>query len=98
MRRIILLGVIFLHSSWQIANCQVIRVQLAHPISSLTKANYRSSFRGSIWITPEWKWVNGTYISVPGYWAKPHRKGLVWVPGRWVSCRNEYRWTPGRWK
>jgi hypothetical protein len=35
---------------------------------------------------------------MPGYWTRPHRKGLVWVPGRWIRFQNGYRWTLGRWK
>lgn len=98
MRNAILLFLVLFLFSWQNAKCQIVRVQLAHPKSSFSQAYQRPPFRGAIWILPEWKWTNGAYVSMPGYWTRPHRKGLVWVPGRWIRFQNGYRWTLGRWK
>ncbi|MEO6610796.1 MAG: hypothetical protein ABIT05_16335 [Chitinophagaceae bacterium] len=57
-----------------------------------------SPYAGAIWIGPEWQWRSGTYVAVPGYWAKPQRHRAIWVPGYWKYSRYGYRWVPGYWR
>lgn len=49
-----------------------------------------------IWIAPEWRWHNGTYVTVPGYWTAPV-VGKRWVPGYWRRTRHGHEWVRGHW-
>jgi len=53
-----------------------------------------------IWVAEEWKWQEGKYAYVPGYWALPPRDGAVWVAGRWYKrpYHPGYKWIPGHWR
>ncbi|MBC7874551.1 MAG: YXWGXW repeat-containing protein [Ferruginibacter sp.] len=80
------------------AQAQHVRVRLNFPATIHTKAYGHTPFSGAIWIGPEWQWRSGAYVSVPGYWARPHRHGMVWVPGHWKYSRRGYKWVPGHWR
>lgn len=81
-----------------VSNAQRVRVRLAFPAGVSIAAPGPAPFGGGIWIGPEWQWRGGRYVHVPGYWARPHRFGSVWVPGHWKYTRRGYIWVPGRWR
>lgn len=97
MRRIILLVVIAVFSM-NYSNAQHIRVRLDFPGGASVRPLGNAPYRGAVWIGPEWRWQQGRYVHVPGYWAKPKRHGAIWVPGHWKQSRRGYSWIPGRWR
>jgi hypothetical protein len=80
------------------ADAQFVRVRLGFPAGVAVAAPGAAPFAGGIWIGPEWRWQGGRYVHVPGYWARPQRRGLVWVPGHWQYTRRGYVWRGGRWR
>jgi len=80
------------------STAQHIRVRLDFPAGAIVRPVGGSPFRGAIWIGPEWRWQRGRYVYVPGYWAKPNRRGSIWVPGYWNTTRRGHIWVPGRWR
>lgn len=77
---------------------QHIRVRLDFPAGVSVRPTGGGPFRGAVWIGPEWRWQRGQYVPLPGYWAKPIRRGATWVPGFWKYTRRGYTWIPGRWR
>jgi hypothetical protein len=52
--------------------------------------------RKAVWIEGHWKWSDGRYVWVPGYWVKkPHGK---WMSGRWEKRPHGWVWVKGRWR
>lgn len=82
------------HSS----QAQHIRVRLDFPVGTPVRPVGNSPFRGAVWIGPEWRWQQGQYVHVPGYWGKPQRVGARWIPGHWRHGRKGFIWVPGRWR
>lgn len=77
---------------------QNVRVRLNFPVGVNIGAPGPRPYSGAVWIGPEWQWRGGNYVHAPGYWAKPRRHGMVWIPGHWKHSRFGYRWVPGRWR
>jgi hypothetical protein len=77
---------------------QHVRARMEFPVGTSMRPVGAAPFRGAIWIGPEWRWQRGQYILVPGYWAKPNRRGSVWLPGSWSNTRRGFIWKPGRWR
>ena len=80
------------------ANAQHVKVRIGFPAGISIGAVGNRPYSNAIWIGPEWQWRGGRYVSVPGYWAKPHHYGAVWVQGQWKYSRRGYRWVPGHWR
>ena len=51
-----------------------------------------------VWVNDEWKWNNGRYEHVDGYWATPERGRHGWVEGHWKHRRDGWVWVPGHWR
>lgn len=51
-----------------------------------------------VWIEEDWAYRNGRYVAVGGHWVAPPRRGMVWIPGRWMQSRRGWRWIPGHWR
>ncbi|MFN4892254.1 MAG: hypothetical protein ACK5G0_00640 [Bacteroidota bacterium] len=81
-----------------VATAQHIRIRLDFPVGASVRPGGNGPFRGAVWIGPEWRWQRGQYVYVPGYWAKPKRRGAIWTPGYWNNTRRGYVWIPGRWR
>ncbi len=81
-----------------VSNAQHVKVRIGFPVGISINATSRAPFAGAVWVGPEWKWRGGNYVCVPGYWAKPHRHGAIWVPGHWQYTRRGYKWVPGHWR
>lgn len=81
-----------------VSSAQHVRVRMNFPVGISIGAPGPSPYTGAVWIGPEWQWRGGTYVSVPGYWAKPQRYRAIWVPGYWKYTRHGYRWIPGHWR
>jgi hypothetical protein len=96
MKKIIIV-LLFLAGVTQL-QAQHIRVRLNFPAGISVGAPGRAPYRGAVWIGPEWQWRGGSYVHVPGYWARPHHRGAVWVSGHWKYSRHGYRWVPGHWR
>ena len=80
------------------AQAQHVRVRLNFPVGISIGAPAHRPYAGAVWVSPEWQWRGGQYVSVPGYWAKPGRHGAQWIPGHWQNSRRGYRWVPGHWR
>jgi len=51
-----------------------------------------------VWIAPEYVWRSGRYVAVPGYWARPPRRGMQYNAGFWQPARGGgFLWVSGRW-
>lgn len=96
MKRAVIVAMLLL--TMQGTQAQRVNVRLNFPVGIRTGAPGASPFRGAIWVGPEWRWQRGTYVAVPGYWARPSRQHAVWVPGHWKYTRRGYIWIPGRWR
>lgn len=79
-------------------NAQYVKIRIGFPAGISIGATGRAPFSGAVWISPEWQWRGGRYVSVPGYWVRPGRFGAIWVPGHWKYSRHGYRWVPGHWR
>jgi hypothetical protein len=53
---------------------------------------------GYVWVNREYVWRGGSYVAVPGYWARPSRPGRAWVAGGWYGYHGGYRWHRGYWR
>jgi hypothetical protein len=98
MKKRILALVVVLTTGIMCAQAQRISVRLNFPGGMHTRAYGRAPVTGSVWIGPEWQWRDRRYVSVPGYWTTPVRRGAIWVPGHWQGGRRGYRWIPGHWR
>ena len=97
MRTTLLLAFIIV-GSFRVVQAQHIRVRLDFPVGSSVRPVGKAPFGGAVWIGPEWRWQQGQYVHIPGYWAKPGRFGARWVPGHWKQTRRGFIWVPGRWR
>jgi hypothetical protein len=97
MKKFILLFLISVCTAFH-TKAQYVKIRPGFPSGVVVRAPGVAPFAGGVWIGPEWKWQGGRYVHTPGYWAKPHRRGLVWVPGHWKYTRRGYVWRPGRWR
>lgn len=51
-----------------------------------------------VWIAPEYIWRGGRYVAIPGYWARPPRRGMQYHAGFWQPARGGgFLWVSGRW-
>ncbi len=80
-----------------VSQAQHVRVRLNFPVGVSVNAPGPRPYGGAVWIGPEWEWRGGTYVHVPGYWARP-RGHAHWVPGHWRYSRRGYVWVHGRWR
>ncbi len=53
---------------------------------------------GYVWINGYWAWRGNSYTWVPGYYARPPRRGAVWVAPRWEHQGGRYRFHEGHWR
>ena len=81
-----------------VANAQHVRLRIDFPVGISIGPSGRAPFNGAVWIGPEWIWRGQRYECVPGYWARPHHYGAIWVPGHWKYTRREEIWVTGHWK
>lgn len=95
MRSILILATVLLLSA--AVQAQHVRVRLNFPAGVNRYAPGPAPYGGAIWIGPEWEWRGGSYVHVPGYWAKPRGRSH-WVAGHWRWSRHGYIWVPGRWR
>jgi len=51
-----------------------------------------------VWVEEDWAYRGGHYVAVGGHWVAPPRRGMVWIPGRWVQSRRGWHWIPGHWR
>jgi hypothetical protein len=51
-----------------------------------------------VWVPGYYRWTHGHYRWVRGRWVLPPRRGVVWVPGRWVPERGGFVWIAGYWR
>jgi len=51
-----------------------------------------------VWVSGEWRWNNGHYEYVDGYWVEPQRGYHVWVEGHWKHKHGGWVWVPGHWR
>jgi hypothetical protein len=77
---------------------QHVKLRIGFPAGVSINATGRAPFAGAVWVGPEWQWRGERYECVPGYWARPHHFGAVWVPGHWKNTRWGFKWVPGHWK
>lgn len=96
MKKILLAFCCFLSMSF--LHAQHVRAGLSFPAGVVVNSPGSAPFAGAVWIGPEWQWRNGTYVHVPGYWAKPYRKKQRWHGGHWKRTRRGYIWVGGRWR
>ena len=96
-KRIVLLGLLLTLGIVGV-KAQYVRVQIGFPVGARVHAVGPRPYAGAVWVGPEWRWRNGQYQSVPGYWARPRQHRSVWVPGYWQHSRWGYRWVPGYWR
>lgn len=80
------------------SQAQHVRVRPGFPVGISIGSPGPAPYAGAIWTGPEWQWLGGRYISVPGYWVRPRHHGAIWVQGHWKYSRYGYRWVPGRWR
>jgi len=73
-----------------------IRVRV-RPTFTITNRPERPSPR-HVWVSDEWRWNNGNYEHVNGYWATPNRGRRGWVEGHWRHTRGGWTWVPGHWR
>lgn len=97
MKKIVVLGA-FLFGLVIFAEAQRVGVRLSFPVNIAVHAPGPAPYRGSVWVGPEWRWQRDRYVSVPGYWARPHRHRAIWVEGYWRYSRRGYVWVPGYWR
>jgi hypothetical protein len=79
-------------------NAQFVKLRIGLPVGISIRATSPRPWSNAIWVGPEWQWRGGRYECVPGYWAKPHHYGAIWVPGHWKSTRRGEIWVSGHWK
>ncbi len=94
MPKNIVFSIVFLFTFF-ISKAQYIKVRLDFPVRS---ESVLPTFRGAIWIGPEWKWHEKKYIYIPGRWVRNKRFGAKWIPGYWNNTHKGYIWIPGRWR
>ena len=80
------------------SQAQHVKLRIGFPVGISVGAPGPRPYGGAVWIGPEWQWRGGQYVSVPGYWARPHHHGAVWISGHWQNSRRGYRWVPGHWR
>ena len=98
MKKKLLISALFFITLTAIANAQYVKVRIGFPVGISIGASGRAPYAGAIWVGPEWVWRGGHYVSVPGYWARPQRHGVIWVPGHWKYSHRGYKWVPGHWQ
>jgi hypothetical protein len=52
------------------------------------------------WHKRHYRWIDGTYVLVPGHWVHEHapRPEAVWVEPAWQPRGNGYVFVEGHWK
>src|SRR5690606_31114335 len=53
---------------------------------------------GFVWIAPYRDWQRSRWVSMPGRWAKPPRRGMVWAPGYFQQRGHRQVWVRARWR
>ena len=51
-----------------------------------------------VWVDEEWVPQGRTYAWHGGYWAKPPRRGAIFIPGHWRTSRRGSIWIAGHWR
>jgi hypothetical protein len=50
-----------------------------------------------IWIEGQYVVRSGNWVWVGGHWARPERRGAVWVPSHTRRGERGWYWRPGHW-
>ena len=98
MKMKLLITALFFMMAVGVANAQHVKVRIGFPVGISIGPSGRTPFTGAVWIGPEWAWRGERYECVPGYWARPHHYGAIWVPGHWKYTRRGEIWVTGHWK
>lgn len=53
--------------------------------------------RQHVWVRGHHIVTSGTWIWVPGHWAKPPHRGQTWMPCHTRRKSEIWVWTPGYW-
>ena len=95
MKKLILITALSLLGTLTSVQAQVVRVRPAAPLV----VRPACPARDHVWVKDSWKWDKrkNTYVYTSGYWAKPHRKGSLWVDGHWRKSRAGWRYVSGHW-
>ena len=92
-----MIALVFVLLIYTASQAQHVRIRMGFPVGVSVYAPGPPPYRGAVWVGPEWQWRGGTYVHVPGYWAKPRGRSQ-WAPGHWKRSRQGYIWIPGRWR
>jgi hypothetical protein len=95
MKKFIMIAALSLVGAFTSAQAQVVRIRPAAPVI----VRPACPARGLVWVNDSWKWNRraNTYVYVSGYWAKPQRRGSLWIDGHWRKSRAGWRYVPGYW-